>query len=93
MARRIDAQGPLRRFVIFFNCTSIREQLAREPAAGPLIGLTNALNSPGLCPSGEGGTGPGSPIPLPKKAAQKNATTTSDTQKGGPAERPATATP
>jgi phospholipid/cholesterol/gamma-HCH transport system substrate-binding protein len=77
-----DAQGPLRRFVVFFNCTSLREELARDPAGGPLLGLTNALNDPGLCPAGEGGTGGGSP--LPKKGAQKKqAKTVSQTQKGG----------
>jgi hypothetical protein len=62
-----DAQGPLRRFVVFFNCTTLREQVAHTPAAGPLLGLTNALNSPGLCPSGEGGGGGGGTgLPLPK---------------------------
>jgi phospholipid/cholesterol/gamma-HCH transport system substrate-binding protein len=72
-----DAQGPLRRFVLFFTCTSIRTQLASDPAGGPLLGLTNALNDPGLCPSGEGG-GTGSSLPpinippLPKKAGAKN---------------------
>lgn len=63
-----DAQGPLRRFVIFFSCTTIREQLARDPAAGPLLGLTNALNSPGLCPTGEGDTTGGGL--LPKKSSK-----------------------
>jgi phospholipid/cholesterol/gamma-HCH transport system substrate-binding protein len=60
-----DAQGPLRRFVIFFTCTTIRAQLAANPAGGPLLGLTNALNDPGLCPAGEGAAG-GSGLPLPK---------------------------
>jgi phospholipid/cholesterol/gamma-HCH transport system substrate-binding protein len=76
-----DAQGPLRRFVVYFNCTTIREELNRNPAGGPLLGLTNALNDPGLCPAGEGGTGsggvPGLP-PLPKKSAK-----TAATAKGG----------
>jgi phospholipid/cholesterol/gamma-HCH transport system substrate-binding protein len=68
-----DAQGPLRRFVVFFNCTSLREQVAHNPAAGPLLGLTNALNTPGACPSGEGGGGGGGLIPpLPKWKAGKN---------------------
>jgi hypothetical protein len=71
-----DALGPLRRFVVYFNCTTIREQLTAAPAAGPLIGLTNALNTPGLCPSGEGApSGGGTGLPLPKSQAQKNATT------------------
>ncbi|MEA2443626.1 MAG: phospholipid/cholesterol/gamma-HCH transport system substrate-binding protein, partial [Thermoleophilales bacterium] len=67
-----DAQGPLRRFTIFFNCTSIREQLATQPAGGPLLGLSNALNDPGLCPSGEGApAGGGLPIPIPGVPKQK----------------------
>jgi phospholipid/cholesterol/gamma-HCH transport system substrate-binding protein len=69
-----DAQGPLRRFVIFFNCTTIREEVTRTPAAGQLLGLTNALNTPGACPSGEGGGGGGTGLPpLPKGQATKNA--------------------
>jgi phospholipid/cholesterol/gamma-HCH transport system substrate-binding protein len=95
-----DAQGPLRRFVIFFNCTTLRAQLAAQPAGGPLLGLTNALNDPGLCPTAEGGGGgtlplPGVPLPgAPKekgKAGGKTTgTTSSATQpaKGGPAETP-----
>jgi phospholipid/cholesterol/gamma-HCH transport system substrate-binding protein len=66
-----DAQGPLRRYVIFFNCTTLREQLADNPAGGPLLGLTNALNTPGACPTGEGGTDPGLGIPLPKTSGKK----------------------
>ena len=34
-----DAQGPLRRFIIFFNCTTIREELNRNPAGGPLLSV------------------------------------------------------
>jgi phospholipid/cholesterol/gamma-HCH transport system substrate-binding protein len=70
-----DAQGPLRRFIAFFNCTDLRDQLAANPAGGPLLGLTNALNDPGLCPSSEGGApGPGLiGIPsLPKSKANKS---------------------
>jgi len=66
-----DAQGPLRRFVVFFNCTTLREELDRNPAGGPLLGLTNALNTPGLCPSGEGGN-PGGIVPLPKTGKSKS---------------------
>lgn len=91
-----DAQGPMRRFVLFLTCTTIRQQLAANPAGGPLIGLTNALNDPGLCPSGEGGGAggglPGLP-PLPKKGVAKKTAKTSGvapkTTKGGPAERAA----
>jgi phospholipid/cholesterol/gamma-HCH transport system substrate-binding protein len=60
-----DAQGPLRRFTVFFSCTDLRSQVASNPAGGPLLGLTNALNDPGLCPSGEGATGGGSGLPIP----------------------------
>jgi phospholipid/cholesterol/gamma-HCH transport system substrate-binding protein len=71
-----DAQGPLRRFIAFFNCTDLRALLSTNPAAGPLLGLTNALNDPGLCPSSEGGNpGPGLlGIPnLPKSKGNKKA--------------------
>jgi phospholipid/cholesterol/gamma-HCH transport system substrate-binding protein len=70
-----DAQGPLRRFVIFFNCNTIRSELSHNPAGGPLLGLTNALNDPGLCPASEGGgpTTPGLP-PLPKQQQGKTKT-------------------
>jgi phospholipid/cholesterol/gamma-HCH transport system substrate-binding protein len=79
-----DAQGPLRRFIIFFNCTTIRSQLLAQPAAGPLLGLTNALNDPGLCPAGEGGTGGGGILPpLPKAAGKKATTTSNQSPKGG----------
>jgi phospholipid/cholesterol/gamma-HCH transport system substrate-binding protein len=71
-----DAQGPLRRFLLFFNCTSIRTQLAASPAAGPLLGLSNALNDPGLCPRGEGATTGGGGLvpgtPLSKKQGSKS---------------------
>jgi phospholipid/cholesterol/gamma-HCH transport system substrate-binding protein len=66
-----DAQGPLRRFTVFFSCTSLREQLATQPAGGPLLGLTNALNDPGLCQSGEGATGGGTGLPIPGVPKQK----------------------
>jgi len=51
-----DAQGPLRRFIVFFNCTDLRAQLAGNPAGATLLGLSNALNDPGLCPNSEGGS-------------------------------------
>ncbi len=95
-----DAQGPLRRFVLLLTCTSVRQQLAAQPAAGPLLGLSNALNDPGLCPSGEGANPSGGPIPglpglppLPKSSkkqkAAPNATVKPTATKGGPAEVPA----
>ena len=71
-----DALGPLRRFIAFFNCTDLRAQLTGAGAAGgPLLGLTNALNDPGLCPTSEGGQpGPGLiGLPNPKKNGGKTA--------------------
>jgi hypothetical protein len=81
-----DAQGPLRRFIAFFNCTTIRAQLAANPAGGSLLGLSNALNDPGLCPNGEGGnTGPGLlGIPNPKTKGGKSAPTKNQTTPGLP---------
>ena len=52
-----DATGPFRRAYAGFNCNSIRETLAAQPAAGSIIGLSNVLNTPGLCPTEEGQEG------------------------------------
>ncbi|MEA2430984.1 MAG: phospholipid/cholesterol/gamma-HCH transport system substrate-binding protein [Thermoleophilaceae bacterium] len=81
-----DAQGPLRRFIAFFNCTTIRAQLAANPAGASLLGLSNALNDPGLCPNGEGGnTGPGLlGIPNPKTKGGNSAPTKNQTTPGLP---------
>jgi phospholipid/cholesterol/gamma-HCH transport system substrate-binding protein len=88
-----DAQGPLRRFIGFFNCTTLRDQLAANPAGGPLLGLTNALNNVSLCPASEGGTPaggllPGIPLPpgippLPK-TQKSNVTSGAPTGQGSP---------
>jgi phospholipid/cholesterol/gamma-HCH transport system substrate-binding protein len=67
-----DAQGPLRRFTVFFSCTDLRSQVAANPAGGPLLGLTNALNDPGLCPSAEGGPGGGTGLPIPGVPKQQS---------------------
>jgi hypothetical protein len=45
-----DATGPFRRALAGFSCTGIKETLAQTPAAGTIIGLTNVLATPGLCP-------------------------------------------
>jgi phospholipid/cholesterol/gamma-HCH transport system substrate-binding protein len=76
-----DAQGPLRRFIPFFSCTDLRAQLSGNPAGGPLLGLTNALNDPGLCPGSEGGTpGPGLlGLPNPKAKGNKSTPTANAT--------------
>jgi len=84
-----DAQGPLRRFIAFFNCTDLRALLSSNPAAGPLLGLTNALNNPGLCPSSEGGQ-PGAgligtpALPIPKAKGNKSAPTPTNQTPGLP---------
>jgi phospholipid/cholesterol/gamma-HCH transport system substrate-binding protein len=56
-----DATGPFRRALAGFNCTGVRETLAAQPAAGAIIGLTNILNTPGLC-GGDASELPGGPI-------------------------------
>jgi phospholipid/cholesterol/gamma-HCH transport system substrate-binding protein len=56
-----DATGPFRRALAGFNCTGIRETLSHQPAAGAIIGLTNVLNTPGLC-GGDASELPGGPI-------------------------------
>ena len=53
-----DAQGALRRALAGFNCSTIRELVATNPAAGPVVGFTNALNTTGIC----GQTGGPAPI-------------------------------
>jgi phospholipid/cholesterol/gamma-HCH transport system substrate-binding protein len=85
-----DAPGPLRRFIAFFSCTDLRAQLEGAGAAGGLLlGLSNALNDPGLCPTSEGGQpGPGLlGLPNPKrqggKATEPPAGGTSTTPDGG----------
>ena len=44
-----DAQGVLRRAMFGLSCSQIEEEVAGTPAAGPVIGLTNALEAPGIC--------------------------------------------
>jgi len=56
-----DATGPFRRALAGFNCTGIQETLAAQPAAGAIIGLTNILNTPGLC-GGDATETPGGPV-------------------------------
>ena len=59
-----DATGPFRRALAGFNCTGIKETLSAQPAAGAIIGLTNILNTPGLC-GGDASETPGGGSPLP----------------------------
>lgn len=72
-----DAQGPLRRILPFATCTTVRSILATTPAAGPLLGLSNALNTPGLCPNSEAPapSGPIPPIPGLTAKPKTNAST------------------
>jgi phospholipid/cholesterol/gamma-HCH transport system substrate-binding protein len=44
-----DANGPFRRALAGFDCATLRQQLAANPASGPLLGLSNPLNDVGLC--------------------------------------------
>jgi phospholipid/cholesterol/gamma-HCH transport system substrate-binding protein len=67
-----DAIGPFRRALFGLSCETIKNQLATLPAAGPLIGLSNAINDPVLCGNPTGNPilpdlGLPLPVPLPKK--------------------------
>ncbi|MEA2144209.1 MAG: phospholipid/cholesterol/gamma-HCH transport system substrate-binding protein [Solirubrobacteraceae bacterium] len=72
-----DATGPFRRALAGFSCTGIRETLASQPAAGALIGVSNALVTPGLCggdatdESGGGGGTPGVEVPKETHGVKK----------------------
>jgi phospholipid/cholesterol/gamma-HCH transport system substrate-binding protein len=69
-----DATGPFRRAYAGFNCTGIAETLEAQPAAGAIIGLTNVLNTPGLCPQNEGEEAPPLvPVPGPLGRNEKKA--------------------
>jgi phospholipid/cholesterol/gamma-HCH transport system substrate-binding protein len=46
-----DASGPFRRITFAATCTTLRESIVKdEPALAPLLGVTDLLNDPGLCP-------------------------------------------
>jgi phospholipid/cholesterol/gamma-HCH transport system substrate-binding protein len=49
-----DAQGPFRRAMFGINCETIRELVASQPAAGPLLGFTDLLAPTGICATGGG---------------------------------------
>jgi hypothetical protein len=55
-----DATGPFRRALAGFNCTGIQETLQAQPVAGSIIGLSNVLNTAGLC-GGDATETPGGP--------------------------------
>ena len=46
-----DAQGNFRRFTISASCSTIRGLVQDEPATELLLGVTELLNDPGLCPA------------------------------------------
>jgi phospholipid/cholesterol/gamma-HCH transport system substrate-binding protein len=73
-----DATGPFRRALAGFSCTGIRETLSSNPAAGGLLGLTNAAVTPGLCGGDAtsetaGTTTPGVAIPKQVQGVTKKA--------------------
>jgi phospholipid/cholesterol/gamma-HCH transport system substrate-binding protein len=78
-----DATGPFRRAIAGFSCTGIRETLSSTPAAGAIIGLTNALVTPGLCGGDASGGGGG-----PAAAASAKASGGKVKPTGGPAAKP-----
>ena len=46
-----DAHGPFRRFTVSASCTTLRGLVQDEPALELLLGVTELLNDPGLCPA------------------------------------------
>jgi hypothetical protein len=45
-----DAQGPWRRVLLALSCASYRDLVNHEPAVAPLLGITDLLTDPTLCP-------------------------------------------
>jgi hypothetical protein len=70
-----DANGSFRRAALGFDCATIKSTVTANPAAGPLLGLSNALNDTALC----GGDNSNQsfipqiniPVPKSKQAAAK----------------------
>jgi len=46
-----DAQGNFRRFTVSASCSTIRGLVQDEPVTELLLGVTDLLNDPGLCPA------------------------------------------
>ena len=46
-----DAAGPYRRFITSATCSTYRGLIEQEPLSEPLLGVTELLNDPGLCPA------------------------------------------
>ena len=55
MFQTSDTTGAFRRAYFGVDCATIRQQLAANPGAGPLLGLSNAINDTALCGGGSGG--------------------------------------
>jgi hypothetical protein len=71
-----DANGSFRRAALGFDCATIKSQVTANPAAGPLIGLSNSLNDTALCGGDASNQSfiPGfnlPPLPKSKQAAAK----------------------
>jgi phospholipid/cholesterol/gamma-HCH transport system substrate-binding protein len=46
-----DAHGNFRRFTVSASCTTLRGLVQDEPALELLLGITELLDDPGLCPA------------------------------------------
>jgi phospholipid/cholesterol/gamma-HCH transport system substrate-binding protein len=73
-----DANGSFRRAALGFDCATIKSTVEANPASGPLLGLSNALNDTALCGGDNANNSfiPGFPTlpslpPLPKTKAAK----------------------
>src|SRR4051812_25569075 len=63
-----DANGSFRRAALGFDCATIKSTVLGNPAAGPLIGFSNALNDTAVCGGDNSNQSfiPQVNIPLPK---------------------------
>jgi phospholipid/cholesterol/gamma-HCH transport system substrate-binding protein len=82
-----DANGSFRRAALGFDCATIRSQVTANPAAGPLTGLSNALNDTALCGGDNANQSlippvPGLP-PIPSLPFPKSKQTAATKGKGG----------
>jgi phospholipid/cholesterol/gamma-HCH transport system substrate-binding protein len=46
-----DASGPYRRIVAMFTCSALLASVKQEPANELILGVSDVLNDPGLCPA------------------------------------------
>lgn len=46
-----DAAGPYRRIVVGLTCSALQVAVKQEPANELILGVSNVLNDPGLCPA------------------------------------------